>query len=196
MKGMKERYLKILTKTEIKEIYDIYTAVDFPPAELKSWNTLSAGYDSGYYSGYGYYENDSLLAYAFLVRIDGGEESTYILDYYAVLEDMRGKGIGSEMLDIIREKINAALFCEAEDPDYAETEKERNDRIRRISFYKKNGFTDTGVRSRIFGSDFVNLELPAGKLHDRQSVIQITGEMYRMYLNDHMYRKQIIFKKP
>ncbi|MCR5229368.1 MAG: GNAT family N-acetyltransferase [Solobacterium sp.] len=189
------RKLVLLSKAQIREIYQTLIPADFPPAEIKAWRTLSDGFDEGYYEGYGYYKNDVLQAYAFLVRIEFRDECAYILDYFAVIDEFRGKGTGSGLISALKKlKEGMPLFCEADDPEYAETEEERSVRDRRVSFYKRNGFADTGVHSRVFGCDFVNLEMTDGNVHDPETVSLIMGMMYRFYLDEQMYRKQIIFK--
>ena len=61
------------------------------------------------------------------------------LDYLAVHQDYRGKGIGEFCMQQIREefeKLNKSMLIEVEDPDFGE---DRVTKIRRIRFYEKCG---------------------------------------------------------
>lgn len=61
------------------------------------------------------------------------------LDYLAVHQDYRGKGIGEFCMQKIREefaKMNKSMLIEVEDPDFGE---DRVTKIRRIRFYEKCG---------------------------------------------------------
>lgn len=73
-----------------------------------------------------------------------------LLDYFAVKSCERGGGIGSRALELIRQRYtDKRLLLEIETPDpLAEN---NADRLRRKSFYLRNGLSDTGIRVSLFG---------------------------------------------
>ena len=72
-------------------------------------------FEENRYFPYGYYEEGRLIAYAFFLR----SGSFLLLDYYAVLEEVRGLGKGSEILGLMKShlKEGETIFIETEQPD-------------------------------------------------------------------------------
>ncbi len=148
--------IKKLNKEQIRYVYENFMTRNFPDAERKPLNMIFRSYDKGIYECYGYFDTekstDIPLAYAFVMKIrDGG--NLYLLDYYAVaMPEMRDKGIGSSFLNELFGTLDdpELLICEAEYPENAgDTVKQR-----RVDFYLRNGFSDPGVRSRLFGVEY------------------------------------------
>ena len=82
-----------------------------------------------------------------------------LLDYFAVSEKMRGRGIGSEALELLKEFYgDSQFFLETEVPEEGAPDLE--ERIRRKEFYLRNGMQETGIYVEIYG---VKLELLATK---------------------------------
>lgn len=73
-----------------------------------------------------------------------------LLDYFAVQPEKRGGGIGSQLLDRLRERYaGKKIFLEIERVESRQgdlTQKQR-----RKSFYKRCGMTETGVFSQLVG---------------------------------------------
>ena len=91
-----------------------------------------------------------------------------MLDYFAVAPDLRGQGIGSQALPLIRKQVSHSrgghLFLEIETPpplciprDACENAEQR---LRRKAFYRSAGLTETGVRAFIYGNDMELLAFP------------------------------------
>lgn len=144
---------------EMEEIYYGMLASHFPAAEIKPFSRIKDSYEKGEYLGYGLYEDKpgaECLAYAWLCRISS--ENWILLDYYAVTEKLRGQGLGSWFLKQILEVYSDGMstIIEVEDPDrigdHSEIslEKEREKRLRRMSFYLKNGVHQTELRAWVF----------------------------------------------
>ncbi|MDD7390825.1 MAG: GNAT family N-acetyltransferase [Lachnospiraceae bacterium] len=142
---------------EMKEIYDGMMTRHFPADEIKPFWKIKDSYEKGEYMGYGLYEeNSGCLAYAWMCSIP--DENWILLDYYAVTENLRGQGMGSRFLKRFFEECTEGVpvIIEVEDPDrlvgIPEDEKERElaKRLRRISFYLKNGVKETNLRASVF----------------------------------------------
>lgn len=75
--------------------------------------------------------------FAYILPSDG---RTFLL-YLAVVPEKRGKGIGSRMLQDLKDRsYGKTIFLNVEPPEGPEKEL----RLRRIGFYKRNGFRVSG----------------------------------------------------
>ncbi|MCF0134581.1 MAG: GNAT family N-acetyltransferase [Blautia sp.] len=102
-------------------------------------------------------------------------EGVVLLDYFAVTESIRGKGIGSEVLSALLELYRDWKFVveiEALVPEAGNLQ----ERIRRKSFYMKNGLKETGVFAYVYETDFEILSSDG----------QLTYEQYVQFLTDTM----------
>lgn len=73
-----------------------------------------------------------------------------LLDYFAIAEDYRGQGEGSEALMLLQALYSdKKFFLEIEEPD--ETAENQKERLRRKAFYLRNGMQETGIRIKLFG---------------------------------------------
>ena len=82
-----------------------------------------------------------------------------LLDYLAVLPELRGQGIGHEVLPLVRRQYtDAHLFLEIEEPD--ESADNAGQRRRRKAFYLSAGLVECGVRVRMYGTDMELLAYP------------------------------------
>lgn len=91
-----------------------------------------------------------------------------LLDYFAVSENIRSKGIGTEAIKLIKERYKGRkFFLEAENGD-------DNIKVRRRDFYIRNGLTPMDYKVSLFGVPMVILTDDA----------RLTFEEYRsLYLN-------------
>lgn len=78
-----------------------------------------------------------------------------LLDYFAIHPRKRGCGIGSEVLEMLKEMYaDKCFFLEIESTGEETeklTEKERQIRMKRKQFYHRNGMKDTGLEVILFG---------------------------------------------
>lgn len=156
-------YVKPLDIREAKAVYIGHAHRDFPQNELKSFSMIEELWEKGCYRGYGFYERgeqDILRGYAFTMA--DSDVQMLLVDYFAVCEEMRGKGYGGEALSLLKEICGDwdGIIFEVEDDDSAETEEERKLRQKRISFYEQNGVKMTEDRSHAFGVDYKLMVLP------------------------------------
>lgn len=111
----------------------------FPKEEQMPWwilRLVSLRRDMGVE---GFYEGDQLRGFIYCVST---EDVLFIL-FLAVSEDCRGQGWGSAILTRMKEEYpgrTIVLNVELLDPKADNYEQ----RLRRMRFYKKNGFFDTG----------------------------------------------------
>ena len=145
--------IKELNENEVKSIYKNHLKKDFPRNERRGLKNILNIIAAGHYAAYGLFEVDTLYGYAFFVKTG----NDYLLDYFAAVSGKRGQGIGTEFLRLLKEKLRDAnsIMLESEAPDETVSAEENTVRKRRISFYLRSGFTDSGVRARTFGVDYV-----------------------------------------
>jgi len=128
-------------------IYRLYQSA-FPSGEKKPFSMIRSMCKKGR-SDVWYCERDGKFA-GLVITINGPEQ--ILLDYLAVAKKRRGQGIGSEMLQVMREKYTGkGVFLEIETVD--ETAENFEERKRRKQFYLSNGMTPMNVFVELFGVD-------------------------------------------
>jgi GNAT superfamily N-acetyltransferase len=164
---------------------------DFPKNELKPLARIFYLLDNGQYVCYGIFDEDKLCGYAYFAVLNE-DGKYYLLDYFATVDGMRGKGIGSEFLGMLYTQLSDAemVICEAESPEGTAGE-ELELRNRRIDFYLRNRYIATGVNATAFGVDFVLLELDLGKKHSKDEVREYYLKLYRSFLPEKMFKEHI-----
>jgi GNAT superfamily N-acetyltransferase len=141
-----------LTGEEITTIYHEHLTSDFARDEVKPLGVILKAVEKGTYDCLGLLGEEGLAGYVFLVRRD----RNYLVDYLAIFREDRNKGLGSELLRLLGDYLADAgrVILEVEDPDLEPEEKRRETMARRIAFYRRNHWTDTGLRVRCFGVPF------------------------------------------
>lgn len=157
-----EYVFKELSDKAIEEIYYEHMTSDFPKSELKPLKLLLDCKKMDLYKCFGLYQGDKLLAYSYFAN--DPDKKIILLDYLAVVKNMRNAGYGSIMLSKIREYFREnstveKVIIEAESIESSTNEEERNIRQRRIAFYKKNGLVQQQFKARVFGTEFTILLL-------------------------------------
>ena len=182
-------HVKELTLCEVKEIYDTYMQEAFPPSELRPYKNIKMLTEAGNYVSYGLYD-EALLAYALFAKTNNGR--CCLLDYYAVAEGMRGKGIGSRYFSMLKEIMQKmrTVFIEVESPASADSEEELALRQRRIRFYESNGCVMTDVRCILYGVDFSIMVLPLDDaLPDNETVLCELERIYHTMFDEELYKQ-------
>ncbi len=152
--------VRTLDLEQMKDIYTEYMEDDFPRAELRPFFSIKNNYEKGCYPCFGFYEGDRFLGYACFYTYPGADDA--LMDYFAVVPELRDKGVGSAFLRAMASQIpkGCRIFIEAESADSAKTEADRTERKRRLSFYERNGAMLTGVRCLLFTVDYEMLMIP------------------------------------
>ena len=100
----------------------------------------------------GFYENREFCGFTFSVSTD----DILFLMFFAVDASKRGKGYGSAILELLKKSNpEKEVFLNVELLD--ENTENYSDRVRRVTFYKKNGFFDTGYEIDEVGGTFLVL---------------------------------------
>ena len=79
---------------------------------------------------------------------------------------------------------------EVEDPDKAKDAAERALRERRLQFYLRAGYRETGLRSVVFGADYRILEVPTAKTHTTDELREVYTALCRSVLPPAFFRTQ------
>lgn len=182
--------IRTLTAEQITTVYKRYLTRDFPPTERRSLRNILTLTERDEYSTLGLFEANTLLGYAFFVR----HGRDLLIDYFAILDGNRGRGLGSHFLRLIADygKDAASLIAEIEDPDTAHNEEERTRRLRRKAFYERNGFRDTGARVVTFGVHYRLIET-GETTHTADEIRSIYAAHYRSILPAVLFKTQIKF---
>ena len=175
--------IKTMDIDEIREIYYTNMVHEFPPEELKPFSAIDRLLQRDMYLCFGLYDGDTLQGYAFLVTEPGN--ARLLLDYYVVLEEYRDRGMGTRFMTLLREACAtyAAILVEVENPDYAENDEQLTAQKRRVSFYERNGFMDTGIRANLFDAEYRVLQRNIGE-HVDGDTFQALDSLYRAMLGD------------
>jgi len=197
----KTHFCRKLSAGEIVRIYSTIAPLHFPKAELKPIENVKKYLEQGLYIGYGFFENETLLAYALFFLVP--KERKLLLDYYAVLEKYRNDGIGSAFLLSLRTTLSCAdgIYIESEDPDFAKTGQEKEIREKRIAFYQRNDAAFTGILSTLFDVPYRILYLPLLKDEKQNTAsdripdfYQDINVIYHTMFSPNVYAKNIILK--
>lgn len=137
---MKVARCERLSPDVAKQFSSIYEA-SFPPAERDDTGQLIASIEAGERSCYLASLDGSVVGLAVIFPLDG--VGIAFLEYMAVDETHRDRGIGSAMLVSLHEQLNEArgIVLEAERAQDADGD-ERRLRERRIAFYVRNGYVE------------------------------------------------------
>lgn len=179
----------LLSESQIKDIYKTRLVKDFPRDEVRPLSRILGSLSKGEYVAFGLNKNEEILGYAFCVKL--GER--YLLDYFAIRDDVRDSGYGSEFLRLIKETLDDAecFICEVESPEDTNDMLDKEVREKRYDFYIRNGFTDTKAVFRTFGVCFNILELPLKKTHVRDEAAEFYCEFYGKMLPKLMYKVNV-----
>lgn len=134
-----------------KITYDTHMHRDFPENELKPWDVTVRLYERGIYEMLEARCEGKLVGYAWMVCPKG---NSALIDYLAVLPEYRCGGIGGEILMELTRRYRMrgqSLLLESEFPEEAP---DPDIAVRRLSFYARSGFLDSGVLVRLFGVKF------------------------------------------
>lgn len=152
-----------LSKEEVMDIYVNGCPLHFPAPEVKPVFMIQSMVDRDGYIGIGIYDGEKMAGYALCVQ--DPERNTILLDYLAVYEEYRNRGMGALLLQKMQQIYTDknGIIIETERPDKAENEADRALRLRRNAFYTRCGCRQTGLLTNVAGVDFGIFYLPCAK---------------------------------
>lgn len=179
-----------LNREERAEVYVAHMACDFPDDELKPLPLLEQLIAVGINSFWGCFRDGALVGYYVLAHIQGSP--LLLLDYLAVVPELRDTGCGTVILRQLQERLPAGqwLCIESERPESASEEEERRIRIRRVAFYRRGGAVRTPVHALLFGVDYALLVLTREALPTAEEVERWYQQLYQEMLGDR-YRERV-----
>lgn len=181
-----------LDRKEIGQVYQTYMEKDFPSDELKPLSHIVRSMDAGYGFSLGMYEGETLSGYAVFILCE--ETRCALLDYFAILKDRRGGGLGHRAFSLFeayfRENLPGVdgIYIESERISAAENEKQRLTRERRIAFYLSCGCEMTAFRSVLFGVDYSVLYRPVAEQGQAASLTALDILYQKMFKPEHYDR--------
>ena len=181
--------LKLLKGGEITSIYQERLVHDFIKDELKNLPVILKAVEDGIYECLGLFDDSEIIGYTFLVK----QGMDYLVDYLAVYPKYRCKGIGSEIISLLREYMSGAglIILEVEDPAYTNDRGLKELQTRRIGFYERNGCADTGLRVRCFGVPFIILVLENSSIKSKEKLWEIYRSFYSAVFSRDIVEKNI-----
>lgn len=185
-----------LNRDEIIDIYNTRMVKDFPTDELRPLNLILGPYDKGTYLCYALIDEletpKATLGYAFFIKMG----TDYLFDYLAISDVKRNSGIGTSFLKLLKEKFtdSTSVIGEVEDPSYAENDSNKDLQTRRLNFYLRNGYLDTGVRVKLFGVDYIVLEMDLGAAHSESEIKELYLNQYKNMLPKKLFDSMVIIK--
>ncbi|WP_026492605.1 GNAT family N-acetyltransferase [Butyrivibrio sp. XPD2002] len=181
--------IRQLQRGEITTIYQERLVHDFIKDELKKLSIILKAVDNGVYECLGLFDDSRIIGYAFLVK----QGMSYLVDYLAVYPEYRNKGIGSEIIKMLRDYMAGAglIILEVEDPVYSKDRDLKELQTRRIGFYERNGCTDTGLRARCFGVPFIILALENSSIRSKEKLWEIYRSFYGTVFSKDIVEKNV-----
>ncbi len=133
-------------KAKVKKLYKIA----FPKNERAPISFLFSKTKHKENKFYAALDNNEFVGLAYTIQKN---KMLYIF-YLAVAEEKRGKGFGSEILATIKNMYSdCTILLEIEDTALTDAEN-FEERIKRLKFYQKNGYSQTHIRLNEAGVDF------------------------------------------
>ncbi len=137
---------KDLTRKELNQLRSLYEE-SFPPEEKKPFSLMLKKQEEGHMELLAIEDNEGeFLGLAIMIL----HKDIALLDYLSISQQWRGQGIGTEVLGLLQHRYQGkTLLLEIEDPE--ETADNTPERIRRKTFYLRNGMREMPYKIRLFG---------------------------------------------
>ena len=186
--------VETLSLPQIRALYRERMTRDFPPDELKPLAMIEKALARDEYVCYGAVNGGGILAYAYFVMLKENGKPYALFDYYAVRQDIRGQGVGSQFIQALIAGPLRDMDCvllEVDDPVCAQTQEEAEIRNRRLAFYLRNGLRDADVKATVYGVQFKIMTLPVGSALSREEVRQKFAALYRSLLPARLFQEKV-----
>lgn len=165
---------------QLEKLYHAHMEKDFVPQELRPWHSVKHLTEQGCYDTFACREEGQLVAYAAFARCEAG----VLLDYFAVVPQLRGKGVGSrffrELKGVFPQFEAPCIFIEVESLESASSPEEREVRRRRIQFYQRCGCEETPIFAHLFGVEYQIMTFPLEE-GPSPSLEELEAALLRLY---------------
>lgn len=118
---------ELLKLEEFDRFYQILSN-NFPTKEIKEYNYMKDTFHAGLYQVLTLKDNDRIVGIMSFYQHDDFR----FIDYFAIDGSLKGKGMGSEMLQYFINLDDKMVILEVEHPEDEQSK-------RRIAFYQRNG---------------------------------------------------------
>ena len=118
---------ELLKLEEFDRFYQILSN-NFPTKEIKEYNYMKDTFHAGLYQVLTLKDNDQIVGIMSFYQHDDFR----FIDYFAIDGSLKGKGMGSEMLQYFINLDDKMVILEVEHPEDEQSK-------RRIAFYQRNG---------------------------------------------------------
>jgi GNAT superfamily N-acetyltransferase len=174
-------HFRELSDEEVQDLHENVLKKDFPEDELKKLDIIIKLKHKGAYITLAVYDRGVFVGYAFF-STDSSNKGLCILDYFAVMPELRGKGYGTRILSLITSHFSdkTTLMCEVEDPFATDDPETKQFREKRMNFYISNGWHDTGLSVFMYGVDYRIIGSPVGTFKNPEDVL---GEYRKIYVD-------------
>ena len=173
-----------LTDEEAFSLYRRQIRNDFDENEIKPEWVIRTLQESGeYFCDVMRDECGAILSYAFVLK----HEDLFFLDYFATVEEERGRGFGTGMLAYLFGTYDGAWLLEVEDPERARDAREREAMMKRIRFYEHAGAARTAVQVTAFGHPYC-LMVKGQNARDAEAVREQYLDVYRSIVGSNLSR--------
>ena len=182
--------LRLPSLTQLRQIYEADMKEAFPPAELKPLSAIERMWQEGKYKPWCLFDGEKIIGLAFLWL--GKDPGWALLDYLCVSFDYRNDGLGSKILELLKEaEPGAVIFGEAEAPVHAPDPAMAE---RRLGFYLRNGLRIAGYDTDIFGVHYKTLYLADAKVEDG-ALMEAHRAVYRGSFTAEKYARHVIIPR-
>lgn len=178
-----------LTNAQVEKIYRERMIEDFPPNEIDPLEVINKAVEQGNYECLGLMDGEEIVGYVFMIR--HGED--YLIDYIAIYPDRRNRGFGGELVRLLGEHlVNAkSAIVEIENPEVAMNAVDKEMRTKRLEFYLRRGFRDTGVRTIYFEAPFIVAEMEQTPVHTVEEIKALYEMHYKAFLPKGMFEENV-----
>lgn len=170
--------IKELSNDAISSTFQSSMQKDFPVEELKPLEFIMKLKERDLYLCYGLYEETTLCGYAFLCK--SKEKKCLLLDYLAIFDQYRSSGFGSLFLNKLKENCSDydGIILEVESTSLDLPNNILETRMRRISFYERNGVFKTIYSAIVREVLFDIMYLPCKKNLEELNVLEEIKVLY------------------
>lgn len=178
--------LKLPTQEQLRVIYNRDMREAFPADEMKTLTWMRKMWAEGRYRPYCLFEGEEIVGEAFLWL---GHPGWALLDFLCVTASRRNDGLGVVIQKALleAEPSGTVIFGEAEEPAHAPDPALA---ARRMEFYHRNGWRDSGYASDIFGVRYQGLYLAEHPV-DTAELIAEHQYVYRTSMSPKVCRRFI-----